>query len=247
MLNRQREKTSEQIAREAEVLMGVERERAKERQGKRVDLLEDNIMQHVAGQVPERGTSRDIVGEKLGVSGETIRRSIKVVEKIDELTSEGETEKALELRITLNTSVSKAHQEVKVMDDDELKGVPVVDINQSFQSVKAAVKAMDDDELKGVPVVDINQSFEIRVAAEKEVWDYTQKHSMVVRWKKFVGPVLQMAKVQESIIRDFNHDDFMVKLSTMDRTQLEAVYGIMMKSVDWLINIIRDMEDVDNG
>jgi len=38
----------------------------------------------------------------------------------------------------------------------------------------------------------------------------------------------------------------MVKLSTMDRTQLEAVYGIMMKSVDWLINIIRDMEDVDS-
>jgi len=50
-------------------LMEVERERAKERQGKRVDLLEGNIRQHVAYPVTQ-GKSTDVVGEKLGVSGE---------------------------------------------------------------------------------------------------------------------------------------------------------------------------------
>ena len=77
MLNRQREKTSEQIAREAEVLMEVERERAKERQGQRTDLLGDNISEPVRRS--EKGRSSDIVGEKLGVSGRHIEKSIKVV------------------------------------------------------------------------------------------------------------------------------------------------------------------------
>jgi len=49
MLNRQREKTSEQIAREAEVLMGVERERAKSRMsaGKTIDPKEHDLEAYV--------------------------------------------------------------------------------------------------------------------------------------------------------------------------------------------------------
>ena len=184
MLNRQREKTSEQIAREAELLMGVERERAKERQGKRVDLLEGNIRQHVAYPVTQ-GKSTDVVGEKLGVSGETIRRSIKVVEKIDELTSEGETEKALELRTTLNTSVSKAHSQVKAMEIVEAeKGQLVIDV----------------DDAKG---------------AEKAVWDYTQANSMSAPWRDFVALARKMEGIKERIDRDFNRDDFIARLKSM--------------------------------
>ena len=126
------------------------------------------------------------------------------------------TKEAAKLTKTLNASVSRAHQEVKAMDIVEAE--------------------------KGQLVIDVADA----KGAEKAVWDYTQANSMAVRWRSFVKELLQMSKVQESIIRDFNHDDFMVKLSTMDRTQLKAVYEIMMKSVDWLINIIRDMEDVDS-
>jgi len=166
MLNRQREKTSEQIAREAEVLMQVERERARSRM-----LATQNnraARQHVAYPVTQ-GKSTDVVGEKLGVSGETIRRSIKVVEKIDELTNEGETEKALELRTTLNTSVSKAHSQVKAMEIVEAeKGQLVIDV----------------DDAKG---------------AEKAVWDYTQANSMAVRWRSFVKELLQMSKFRSRL------------------------------------------------
>ena len=82
--------------------MEVERERAKER----LKTSSGGANPRPVERIPQAGKSRDIVGEKLGVSGRHIEKSIKVVEKIDELRDEGETEKALELRTTLNTSVS---------------------------------------------------------------------------------------------------------------------------------------------
>ena len=214
MLNRQREKTSEQIAREAEVLMGVERERAKERQ---LATLKQGGNSPVREHVPQReaGKSRDIVGEKLGVSGRHIEKSIKVVQKIDELRDEGETEKALELRTTLNTSVSKAHSQVKAMEIVEAeKGQLVIDVYDA----------------KGL---------------EKAVWDYTQKNSMAVRWRTFVDRLLKMLKIEDSIIRDFSHDEFVTRLGSMSGTQLSESHERLIQTADWLANLIRALEDTD--
>jgi len=85
--------------------MGVERERARVRQ---LATLKQGVASPVREYVPERGQARDIVGEKLGVSGRHIEKSIKVVEKIDSLMGDGDTEKAGDPCATLNASVSKA-------------------------------------------------------------------------------------------------------------------------------------------
>ena len=56
------------IEREAEVLMEVERERAKER----LKTSSGGANPLPVERIPQAGKSRDIVGEKLGVSGEMV-------------------------------------------------------------------------------------------------------------------------------------------------------------------------------
>ncbi len=102
--NKQREKTTEIKAREFQCLKEIEAERAKKRQkkGKKTDLKE-NLPEGQKG-----GQSRDIAAKKVGMSGRSAEDAAEVVEAIDELEAEGETEQAEELRKTLNRSVSAA-------------------------------------------------------------------------------------------------------------------------------------------
>ncbi len=53
---------------------------------------------------------RDIVGEKLGVSGRTAERAARVVDAIDPLTAHGFCGSAADLRETLNQNVTAAYQ-----------------------------------------------------------------------------------------------------------------------------------------
>lgn len=109
--NTQRQKTAEQIAREAARLLEIEKERAKKRQ-----LANLNNQDFVPVNLPERekGEAREIVAEKLGVKPSTMERSIKVVQKADELRDAGEGEQAAELLDTLNNkSVNAAYQKIK--------------------------------------------------------------------------------------------------------------------------------------
>ena len=146
----------------------LERERARERQAE-AGKNSGKGVERVPQAMESQGKSRDIVGEKLGVSGRHIEKSIKVVKKIDELAEAGETKEAAKLTKTLNASVSRAHQEVKAMDIVEAeKGQLVIDVYDA----------------KGL---------------EKAVWDYTQANSMAVRWRSFVKELLQMSKFRSRL------------------------------------------------
>lgn len=105
--NRQRNKTNEQVAREAQALLLIEVERADKRRlaGKKPDLPQP--------VVDGKGESNRVVGEKLGTSHEFVRQSVAVVNAIDSLRESGKQREAEQLRSTLNQSAKKAYEVAK--------------------------------------------------------------------------------------------------------------------------------------
>lgn len=102
--NRQREKTTEQRAREFAELKGIEEERAAKRKkaGVKIDHVE-NLPQGL-----EIGKSRDIAASRVGMSGKTAEKAAAVVKGIDKLEDDGRQQEAEILRKELNKSVSGA-------------------------------------------------------------------------------------------------------------------------------------------
>ena len=82
---------------------------------------------------------------------------------------------------------------------------------------------------------------------EKAVWDYTQKNSMALRWRAFVDSLLKMLKIEDSIIRDFSHDEFVTRLGSMKESQLSESHERLIQTADWLANIIRALEDTNDA
>lgn len=104
--NRQRQKTNEQIGREFKRLKAIYNERAS-RQGQRSDLTSVSDETEVAAKPSDQAAA------ELGVSRTTAHRIETVVDKIDELQAEGNTQQAAALRDTLNRSANAAHQQVR--------------------------------------------------------------------------------------------------------------------------------------
>lgn len=107
--NRGREKTAEQKAREFKELRKIEAEKAKKRQATSTGGKEPQLKENLP-EAETDGQSRDIAAAQVGWSGKTAERAAAVVDRIDALDKEGESEKANELRATLNKSVNAAHK-----------------------------------------------------------------------------------------------------------------------------------------
>lgn len=116
--NRQRDKTTEQQARECKAYLQVEEERAKARQkasgGDR--RSEEYKQKSVEANLPQpkreksrAPQSRDFAAAKAGLKPTTARKALPVVDVIDKLKERGRNEEAKELTDTLNKSVDKAY------------------------------------------------------------------------------------------------------------------------------------------
>lgn len=101
--NNVRIKSNWQLANEAEALIGIASERAKERQGERTDIVEP-----VPPSTNGTGKARDEVGEQLGVSGRTVSDLLTVKEVVTELEDAGLHKEADELKRVVNKSVKAA-------------------------------------------------------------------------------------------------------------------------------------------
>lgn len=114
--NKTRDKSKVQKAKEAEVLMEVERERAKRRQKEGQSTggkaRHGSMVEHVPPCSEGAGKARDKVGEALGVSGKTVEKMLTVKKEIDRLEGAGDAAAAAELTATLNESVGKAFASV---------------------------------------------------------------------------------------------------------------------------------------
>jgi len=117
--NRQRDKTFSQKMREAEVLEEIERERAKQRQGKRTDIVENQARGDGGGTetTADFGKTRDKVGEEVGIgSGRTYSKA----KQVWEAAKNGDTVAQHEVdRIDSGEqSIHGAYQQVKERLDD---------------------------------------------------------------------------------------------------------------------------------
>ncbi len=107
--NQYREKSTETRAREFQLIIEIEERQAKERQ-----KLSQGRGKKGPENVPDLlGDARDLAAKKVGMSGKTAEKAAAVVKEIDKAEAAGETEKAGELRETLNKSVSKAHEAIR--------------------------------------------------------------------------------------------------------------------------------------
>jgi len=114
--NSYRMKTMEQKVREARIYEEIETEKAKQRMHAGNKPLISQYNADPVENLPQGdmnsdyGKTRDIVAKKLNIgSGRTYEKAKKVVEKIDELKSTGENEKAADLSATLKDSVNSAY------------------------------------------------------------------------------------------------------------------------------------------
>ncbi|MBV4417681.1 ParB N-terminal domain-containing protein [Clostridium tyrobutyricum] len=125
--NMYRDKTTEQKVNEAREWEIIEKEKAKQRQGTRTDIVDKcppsnkNTVRDNCPQA-EQGKTRDIVAKRVGLgSGKTLERAKPVVEKISKLRESGDTENAEFLSKALDKSISGAK---KLVEDNIVEKVP---------------------------------------------------------------------------------------------------------------------------
>lgn len=120
--NQSREKTNEQKIREGLIWEEVVKEKARLR---KLSTLKNNDVDKENFPQQEKGQTRDIVAEKVGIgSGKTYESAKKVVKEIDKLKDEGKEKDAKFLKITLNESVNSAKNLLKTdlgKIDEDLK------------------------------------------------------------------------------------------------------------------------------
>lgn len=107
--NRQRQKTNEQIGREAKALLEIEKTRTQRGRPKLLQVEEKKMEPSPSFS----SASREKVGNQLGFSGRHVEQAAAVVEAIDKLEGNGRSLEANELRATLNSSVKKAYENGK--------------------------------------------------------------------------------------------------------------------------------------
>jgi len=137
--NKQRAKDNYQTAREAEKMASIERERAKQRIS--IAVSASNAARPSMVNLPHlenTGTSRDAVGNKIGVSGSTAERMIRTVTVYDDLLANGEVERAEEIRSALNKSVNAGYNAAKVHIETERN-------NQDQAANKSTFNATNDN------------------------------------------------------------------------------------------------------
>ena len=141
--NENRDKTTEQKVREAQVWEEIEKERAKLRQ---VAFLKQN-QSTVPANLPERsemGESRDKAAAKVGMKARSYDKAKKVVDKADELRESGESEQADRLIEILNhKSVDKAFKQAARFDMN-------AQTNEAAEIVNAPVDVAIDVQLGDV-------------------------------------------------------------------------------------------------
>ena len=148
--NNSRDKTMEQKAREAQLLIKVEKEKAEKR--RLSNLKQNNISSTEVPEMAQRekGKTRDIVAKKLKMkSGHEVERAVKSVETIDKLTETGRKDDAELIRDTLNNTSASTAADLSSHIDELTE-----DEKQAIRDKKiSAYKAVSKYATKRVPKV----------------------------------------------------------------------------------------------
>src|SRR3990172_7381383 len=122
--NKQRQKSVEQVGREYVRLKDIEAEKARRRElaGIPLDSTGGYPPMNSSEGSTSKGDARDIGAQKLGIGSQKAEHAAAVIRKIDELRANGESEKAEEIRSTLNTkSVNAAFEKIRSRAPEQKK------------------------------------------------------------------------------------------------------------------------------
>ena len=235
--NDTRIKTMEQKAREAQMLLEVEREKAKSRQA----TSTGGAIPQLVAEPPQavNGKSRDIVAKKLHMkSGREVERAVKSVKTIDKLKSEGRDDDAKLIADVLNNrSVSTASELSSYIDDltEEEK--------QAIRDKKmSAYKAITNHVTQRTPKIKDNMTEEQREAL-------AHKQACKEAVEEYIAQSMGLVDAQEIIV-DTRADDSITLFEVGVKTFSTAVMNLMGISSQFshnhrkkVLNIISDVED----
>lgn len=235
--NDTRIKTMEQKAREAQMLLEVERGKAKSRQA----TSTGGAIPQLVAEPPQavNGKSRDIVAKKLHMkSGREVERAVKSVKTIDKLKSEGRDDDAKLIADVLNNrSVSTASELSSYIDDltEEEK--------QSIRDKKmSAYKAITNHVTQRTPKIKDNMTDEQREAL-------AHKQACKEAVEEYIAQSMGLIDAQEIIV-DTRTDDSITLFEVAVKTFSTAVMNLMGISSQFshnhrkkVLNIISDVED----
>jgi ParB/RepB/Spo0J family partition protein len=219
--NKQRQKTNEQIAREFQELKKIEEEKAKKRQATSTGGSNPQLVVNLPQA--EKGKSRDLAAEKLGVSGRTAEKAAKVVAKVDELRAEGKKKEAQELLSTLNEeNVNKAYAKMKEQfsawkkEADVRSSEPnVCPLDSPKHQLIGALTSTRDKTNPQKTQPDYSKFATPPRTEEEKERDKTHNERVVSRMVRLAGIVKYMERVPEELITFIYRD--MAKLYHPDK------------------------------
>lgn len=231
--NDTRIKTMEQKAREAQMLLEVEKEKATQR------MLSGKKSDPVPKMAQGTGKSRDIVAKKLHMkSGHEVERAVKSVKTIDKLKSEGRNEDAkLIVDVLNNRSASTASELSSCIDDltEEEK--------QAIRDKKmSAYKAITNHVTQRTPKIKDNMTEEQRAAL-------AHKQACKEAVEEYIAQNMGLIDAQEIIV-DTRADDSITLFGFAVKTFSTAVINLMGIASQFshnhrkkVLNIVSDVED----
>lgn len=215
--NDTRIKTMEQKAREAQMLLEVEKVKAEKR---KLATLKQNISTDRA-ELPSRtndeiGRPRDIVAKKLHMkSGREVERAVKTIKAIDKLKSEGRTADAELITNILNNKATSTAEDLSAHIDDFTE-----DEKQAIRDKKiSAYKAITNHVTQRIPKIKDNMTEEQREAL-------AHKQACKEAVEEYIAQSMGLVDAQE-IIEDTRAVDSITLFEVAVKTFSTAVMNLM--------------------
>ena len=215
--NDTRIKSMEQKAREAQVLIDIERQKAKKRQATSTGGDKPQLV--AEPPQAEKGKTRDIVAKKLKMkSGREVERAVKSIETIDKLTETGRKDDAELIRDTLNNTSASTASELSYHIDELTE-----DEKQAIRDKKmSAYKVVSKYATKRVPKVTDNMS-------EEEQAEIAREQACKEAVEEYIAQSMGLIDTSNLPVKD-NTDDLISFFNSSVNTFTAAISNLIGKA-----------------
>ena len=215
--NDTRIKSMEQKAREAQVLIDIERQKAKKRQATSTGGDKPQLV--AEPPQAEKGKTRDIVAKKLKMkSGREVERAVKSIETIDKLTETGRKDDAELIRDTLNNTSASTASELSYHIDELTE-----DEKQAIRDKKmSAYKVVSKYATKRVPKVTDDMS-------EEEQAEIARKQACKEAVEEYIAQSMGLIDASNLPVKD-NTDDLISFFNSSVNTFTSAISNLIGKA-----------------